>query len=95
VEVGGTLDDKGANTDWQDEIFRRAYTQNHNLTMSGGADKLTYFASFGMQKQQGIIKTNNLDRYSGRFNATQKFFNDRLVVDVNQASKAQCWWCHW
>ena len=88
AEVGGTLDDKGANTDWQDEIFRRAYTQNHNLTMSGGADKLTYFASFGMQKQQGIIKTNNLDRYSGRFNATQKFFNDRLVVDVNLSANS-------
>ena len=64
-------------------ITRTALTQNHNLTMSGGADKITYFASFGMQKQEGIIKTNDLDRYSGRFNATQKFFNDRLVVDVN------------
>jgi iron complex outermembrane receptor protein len=81
--VGGLLDDKGGDTDWQDVITRTALTQNHNLTMSGGADKITYFASFGMQKQQGIIKTNDLDRYSGRFNATQKFFNDRLVVDVN------------
>jgi iron complex outermembrane receptor protein len=81
--LGGVLDDKGGNTDWQKEITRTAYTQNHNLTMSGGADKLVYFASFGMQKQQGIIKTNDLDRYSGRFNATQKFLNDKLVVDAN------------
>ncbi|MFN5422944.1 MAG: SusC/RagA family TonB-linked outer membrane protein [bacterium] len=83
VALGGVLDDKGAETDWQKVITRTAYTQNHNLTMSGGADKLTYFASFGLQKQQGIIKTNDLDRYSGRFNATQKFLNDRLIVDVN------------
>ena len=83
VAFGGVLDDKGADTDWQKVITRTAYTQNHNLTMSGGADKLTYFASFGLQKQQGIIKTNDLDRYSGRFNATQKFLNDRLTVDVN------------
>jgi len=88
TEVGGILDDKGAKTDWQDQIFRTAYTQNHNLTMSGGADKLTYFASFGLQKQEGIIKTNNLDRYSGRFNATQKFFDDRLVVDVNLSANS-------
>ena len=81
--LGGLLDDQGGNTDWQKEITRTAYTQNHNLTMSGGADKLVYFASFGMQKQQGIIKTNDLDRYSGRFNATQKFLNDKLVVDAN------------
>jgi len=82
-EIGGLLDDKGASTDWQDEIFRTGYTQNHNLTMSGGAEKITYFASFGLQRQEGILKTNDLDRYSGRFNATQKFFDDRLVIDVN------------
>jgi iron complex outermembrane receptor protein len=82
-EIGGLLDDKGADTDWQDEIFRTGYTQNHNLTMSGGAEKITYFASFGLQRQEGILKTNDLDRYSGRFNATQKFFDDRLVIDVN------------
>lgn len=88
VALGGVLDDKGADTDWQKVITRRAYTQNHNLTMSGGADKLTYFASFGLQKQQGIIKTNDLDRYSGRFNATQKFLNDRLIVDVNLSANS-------
>lgn len=82
-EIGGLLDDKGGNTDWQDEIFRTGYTQNHNLNMSGGAEKLTYFASFGLQRQEGILKTNDLDRYSGRFNASQKFFDDRLVIDVN------------
>lgn len=88
VEVGGILDDKGGNTNWQDEITRTALTQNHNLTMSGGADKLTYFASFGLQRQEGIIKTSDLNRYSGRFNATQKFLNDRLVVDVNMSANS-------
>lgn len=88
VEVGGLLDDKGGNTDWQKEITRTALTQNHNLTMSGGADKLTYFASFGLQQQEGIIKTNDLNRYSGRFNATQKFLNDRVTVDVNLSANS-------
>ncbi|MBE7169344.1 MAG: TonB-dependent receptor [Williamsia sp.] len=82
-KAGGTLDDKGGNTDWQKVATRTAVTQNHNLTLSGGADKLTYFASLGMQKQQGIIKANGLDRYSARFNATQKFLEDRLTVDLN------------
>jgi len=82
-KLGGQLDDKGGNTDWQDEITRTATTTNHNLTLSGGANKLTYFASFGAQQQQGIIKTNDLSRYSGRFNASQKFLDDRLTIDVN------------
>lgn len=86
VEVprtGGILDDRGSSTDWQKEVTRTAITQNYNLTMSGGAEKLTYYASFGMQKQQGIIEANNLDRYNGRFNATQKFWEDRLIIDAN------------
>lgn len=82
-KLGGTLDDQGGNTDWQKEVTRTAITQNHNLTLSGGADKLTYYASFGAQRQQGIIRKNQLDRYSGRFNATQKFWEDRLILEAN------------
>lgn len=82
-KTGGTLEDKGSSTDWQKEVTRTALTQNYNLTLSGGANKLTYYASFGMQKQEGIIKANQLDRYSGRFNASQKFLDDRLTIDVN------------
>ncbi|WP_228713973.1 SusC/RagA family TonB-linked outer membrane protein [Arundinibacter roseus] len=82
-EIGGALEDFGGNTDWQKEVMRTAYTQNHNLTLGGGADKLTYYASLGVQKQQGILKNSDLDRYTGRINVTQKFWEDRLVVDVN------------
>jgi len=56
---GGVLEDFGANTNWQDQITRTAMTQNHNLSLGGGADKLTYYASFGAQVQQGILKTIN------------------------------------
>jgi TonB-dependent starch-binding outer membrane protein SusC len=82
-KLGGTLDDQHGSTDWQKEVTRTALTQDYNLTLSGGADKLTYYASFGAQVQQGVIKKNDLNRFSGRFNATQKFLDDRLVIDVN------------
>ncbi|WP_435353576.1 SusC/RagA family TonB-linked outer membrane protein [Emticicia sp. SJ17W-69] len=81
--VGGVLEDLKGNTDWQKEITRTAYTQNHNLTLGGGAGKLTYYASFGAQKQEGILKNNDLNRYTGRINVSQKFWEDRLNVDVN------------
>ena len=81
-KTGGVLDDRGTSTDWQKEITRTAITQNYNLTLSGGSDKLTYYASFGMQKQEGIIKENQMNRYNARFNATQKFLDDRLTIDV-------------
>lgn len=88
VAVGGLLDDKGGNTDWQDVIFRQGFTQNHNINLSGGADKIVYFASLGLQRQEGIIKTNDLDRYSGRFNVTQKLLNDRLKIEVNLSANS-------
>jgi TonB-linked SusC/RagA family outer membrane protein len=82
-KTGAVLDDKGGNTDWQKEAMRTAYTQNYNLNLGGGADKLAYFASIGAQKQEGIIKKNDLNKYSGRFNVTQKFLDDRLILDMN------------
>ncbi|MFY7839272.1 MAG: SusC/RagA family TonB-linked outer membrane protein, partial [Lacibacter sp.] len=83
AKINGALVDKGGNTDWQDIITRNAFTQEHNLSMSGGADRLTYYAAFNMQKQEGIIRNNDLNRYSGRFNVTQKFLDNRLTLQVN------------
>ncbi|MBC7867529.1 MAG: SusC/RagA family TonB-linked outer membrane protein [Gloeobacteraceae cyanobacterium ES-bin-316] len=83
VAVGGVLDDKGGNTDWQKEISQTALTQNYNVALSGGANKLTYYTSFGLQNQEGILKNNDFKRYTGRFNATQKFLEDRLIIEAN------------
>ncbi len=81
--LGGVAEDLGASTNWQEEITRTAFTQNHNLALSGGANKLTYYASLGMQLQEGIIRKNDFKRYTGRINASQKFLDDRLVIDIN------------
>ena len=81
--IGGDLVDLGGSTNWQEEISRTGYTQNHNLTLGGGADKLTYYASLGMQDQEGILKNSALKRYTGRINITQRLLNDRLNVELN------------
>ena len=82
-KVGGVLEDLGANTDWQKEISRTAITRNHNVSLGGGAGKLNYYGSFGLQQQEGILKGNDLNLYTGRLNLSQKFLDDRLNVDVN------------
>lgn len=83
VNLGGTLEDFGGNTNWQNEVTRVAQTQNHNLSIAGGNKGMTYYASFGMQLQEGILKGNDLKRYNGRLNISQKLLNDRLVVDAS------------
>jgi TonB-linked SusC/RagA family outer membrane protein len=82
-DLGVAIDDQGGSTDWQKEISRTGVTQNHTLTFGGGADKLTYYASLGLQDQEGILKNSNMKRYTGRINVSQKFLNDRLSVDLN------------
>lgn len=81
--LGGTLDDQKASTDWQREISRTAITQDYNISLSGGAEKLTYYGSLSVQNQEGVLKTSQFNRYTGRFNASQRFLEDRLILDVN------------
>ena len=82
-EIGGSLSDNGADTDWQDELTRTAITNDVNFSMSGGTSQTSYFASLGARDQEGILNNSNLKRYSGRVNVTQKGLNDRLKVDLN------------
>ncbi|RZK14434.1 MAG: SusC/RagA family protein, partial [Pedobacter sp.] len=43
------------NTDWQDELYRNAFFQRHNLAFSGGNKDIKYFVSGGYQDQDGIV----------------------------------------
>ena len=74
--------DKGANTDWQKEIFRTGVSQNYNLSFGGGNQDTRYLFSLGYSDQQGIIKKAALQRITGRINASHELFNDKVVLDL-------------
>lgn len=66
-------------TDWQDETFYyNAPVQNHQVSVSGGTEKGSYFLSFGYFDQAGIVGGNygksNYQRYSLRSNSTYNIF---------------------
>jgi iron complex outermembrane receptor protein len=81
--------DLGASTDWQDQIFRTAFTQNHAVSVSGGNDKSTYHASLGYLDQQGIIKLSGIKKINGSLKFTQKAFNDKLLVTGSLVASQQ------
>ena len=82
VQAGGTLDDLGGNTDWQDALTQTAVSSDYNVSMGGAASQnFNYFASFGVQDQEGILNESNLKRYSGRLNLTQTELDGRLTID--------------
>lgn len=71
-------------TNWQDQIFRTAVSTDHNLSVSGSAgDALPYRASVGYTGENGILKTSNLERFTGSINLSPTFFDDDLRVQVN------------
>ncbi|GHU56929.1 SusC/RagA family TonB-linked outer membrane protein [Bacteroidia bacterium] len=60
-----------ANVDWYKEIYKdNNFSQEHNLSLSGGSEKLNYYASLGYLNQSGALRhgSDGLDRY----NATAK-----------------------
>jgi iron complex outermembrane receptor protein len=80
--LGLPIDDRGANTNWQDEIFRTGLSQDYNLAMSGGGNKTTYRASLGYGDQQSVMIGSDFKRAGARINITHSELNDRLTFDL-------------
>lgn len=74
----------GAGTDWQDVIFHPAYTQDHNLSFSGGSAKTTFFSSFNYNNQNGVLRNTYFKRYQGRINLEHKASDHfKLGISLN------------
>ncbi len=54
-------------TDWEAEIYQPAFSQNHHLSVQGGADKTTYSVSLGYTDQDGIMRNSDYKRYNAKF----------------------------
>jgi TonB-dependent starch-binding outer membrane protein SusC len=56
---------------WQNNIFRTAFTKNYKLSMAGGAENNSYSATFSYADQEGIVKTSNSQKYNLNINMDQ------------------------
>ena len=55
---------KNINTDWGDVLFRDAFSQEYNLSLSGGTERVTYYTSFGYYKEDGNVDGVSMDRFN-------------------------------
>jgi TonB-linked SusC/RagA family outer membrane protein len=69
-------------TDWYDVITRNAFTQSHNLSVSSGSEKSSFFFSVNYLNQEGILKFQDLERYAVRAN-TQFNVKDNIRIGEN------------
>lgn len=72
------------NTDWQDELYRNAPFQRHNLSFSGGNNDIKYFLSGSYQDNDGIVSNTNQNVINFRSNIDGKV-SERLRVGANVA----------
>jgi iron complex outermembrane receptor protein len=80
--VGGAVD-YGANTDWQDELQRTAFSRNHTLSFSNSGKHSGLSSTVSYQNTEGVIKTSSLSRLAGGLTAYQYGLNDRLKLEVS------------
>jgi len=74
-------------TDWKNEVFREVAPQTqHTVSVNGGTDKVTYYASLGYQNQGSFLKTNaiNYEKFNLRSNISANIARD-FKFDLNLA----------
>jgi len=79
TEIDGALVNSKAATD---AITRSGYTQQHNLSLSGGNGKTSYFASGNYFDQKGVIIGTDYKRYNGRLNIDQ-VVSEKIKIGAN------------
>ena len=72
----------GYGTDWLKEMTRNAFTQNHNVTVTGGTDRLKVAGTLTYYNEDGILVNTNYNKLSTRINSEYKI-NDFLKVGIN------------
>jgi iron complex outermembrane receptor protein len=71
-------------TDWYDEIFQPAWASDNNISVSGSIAKvLPTRVSVGYLAQDGILKSDNVKRYTANLNLNPTFFKDALKVNLS------------
>jgi TonB-linked SusC/RagA family outer membrane protein len=86
-EIAAYRDGTKQSTDWYDEIMKSGVPQTqHNVSISGGTDKIQFYSSMGYDYQQSFIRSGDVyyEKFNMRSNITAKPFKN-LTVEANMA----------
>ena len=79
------------NTDWFDILTRNSFSHNHNLSVSGGSEKVIYNVSLGYSDQSGIEINNDAQNLSGRVNLGIRL-HPKVHVDLSLVGSINKTW---
>jgi iron complex outermembrane receptor protein len=71
-------------TNWNNKIYQKAFGTENNFSISGkAAHFMPYRVSLGYYNQDGILKTDNAERYTANTNLSPSFFNNDLKLTLS------------
>ncbi len=73
----------GSETDWFKEVTRTPISHKHNLSVAGGTEKFSHRTVINVEKNQGLLKKNDSDKYLVKTNIHQKVLEGWLDFDYN------------
>lgn len=86
ASVGERVDEiQGDGTNWQDELFREAPVQNHNLSLAWGTESSKYYVSLNYFNQDGVVISSGIERFSLRTNVEHRI-KDKFNFGINMNS---------
>jgi TonB-dependent starch-binding outer membrane protein SusC len=86
LSVPPKFDDGTSNTNWQDQVQRKGFSHNHNLSFSGNSGNSTFSASVNYLNNEGIIKGSSLEKTTVRLSLETRAIQDRLKLGVTMFS---------
>ena len=78
------------NTDWRDEVYREAWTQNYGIAIQGGDDVAQYNLSVGYMDTNSTLKKNDMQRFNIRFNTDiilNKWFSTQFDASYTNVTR--------
>lgn len=80
-------------TDWLSEIYKKfGLTQNHNISATGGNERVRYYASIGYNGQDGILRNTDFSRYNFRANVEANLAqNLDFMINVSGSHSDRHW----
>ena len=67
------------NTDWNDVIYREAFSQNYGISVQGGDEVASYFLALGYNGAQSVLEDNDVNRLNIRFNTDINMFKHLFI----------------
>ncbi|MBN2746956.1 MAG: SusC/RagA family TonB-linked outer membrane protein [Bacteroidales bacterium] len=79
------FNDGGGSTNWQDEIYRTGVSSQNNISLSGGNQTSSFYASITHSDWEGVMKGTSKERTNAMINISHSAFKNKLRISGGMA----------